>query len=113
MSLLHRKGEEKKKNRVFFFFENEGAKSACSHKALDFSSPPSKQPRKQKLNMSDLADTVSAGDYKPSVILITGAAGFIGSHTALRLVRNLPDVRVRFPFLRFLFFALSLSALLH
>jgi len=48
--------------------------------------------------MSGLTRVVSSSDgddsYEPKVILITGAAGFIGSHTALRLVKNLPNVRV-------------------
>ena len=48
--------------------------------------------------MSGLARAISSeassDGYEPKVILITGAAGFIGSHTALRLVKNLPNVRV-------------------
>ena len=55
-------------------------------------------PSKKKKKMSGLARVVSseASDegYEPKTILITGAAGFIGSHTALRLVKNLPNVRV-------------------
>lgn len=32
--------------------------------------------------------------YKPSAILLTGGAGFIGSHVAIRLIKNYPDVKV-------------------
>jgi hypothetical protein len=35
------------------------------------------------------------GDYKPRCILLTGGAGFIGSHVAIRLVKRYPDVKVR------------------
>eukprot|EP00741_Cyanophora_paradoxa_P022497 tig00021464_g21723.t1 len=33
-------------------------------------------------------------DYEPKVVLITGGAGFIGSHVVMRLVNKYPDVRV-------------------
>lgn len=33
--------------------------------------------------------------YKPRCILLTGGAGFIGSHVAIRLVKRYPDVKVR------------------
>ena len=53
---------------------------------------------KKRDKMSGLARAISSeassDGYEPKVILITGAAGFIGSHTALRLVKNLPNVRV-------------------
>jgi len=32
--------------------------------------------------------------YKPRCILLTGGAGFIGSHVAIRLVKRYPDVKV-------------------
>lgn len=36
-----------------------------------------------------------AGNFKPRCILLTGGAGFIGSHVAIRLVKRHPDVKVR------------------
>ena len=63
-----------------------------------FNRRPSQPPNLLEKNMSGLARVISpeASDdgYEPKTILITGAAGFIGSHTALRLVKNLPNVRV-------------------
>jgi NAD(P)-dependent dehydrogenase (short-subunit alcohol dehydrogenase family) len=35
-----------------------------------------------------------AGDFKPKNILVTGGAGFIASHVALRLVKNYPEYKV-------------------
>jgi nucleoside-diphosphate-sugar epimerase len=34
--------------------------------------------------------------YKPKNILITGGAGFIASHVAIRLTKNYSDYTVRF-----------------
>ena len=39
----------------------------------------------------------AAGDYTPKNILITGAAGFIGSHVALRIIKNYPQYKVGAP----------------
>ena len=65
---------------------------------LFFFFPLSFNSNKKTNAMSGLTRVVSSSDgddsYEPKVILITGAAGFIGSHTALRLVKNLPNVRV-------------------
>mmetsp|Transcript_23078 Transcript_23078/g.71951 ORF Transcript_23078/g.71951 Transcript_23078/m.71951 type:complete len:324 (-) Transcript_23078:355-1326(-) len=36
----------------------------------------------------------AAGVYTPKSILITGAAGFIGSHVALRIIKNYPQYKV-------------------
>jgi dTDP-D-glucose 4,6-dehydratase len=33
-------------------------------------------------------------EYKPTAILLTGGAGFIGSHVAIRLIKSYPDVKV-------------------
>ena len=35
-----------------------------------------------------------AGAYKPRNILLTGGAGFIGSHVALRLIQQHPEYKV-------------------
>ena len=35
------------------------------------------------------------GSYKPRNILLTGGAGFIGSHVALRLIQRHPEYKVR------------------
>ena len=37
----------------------------------------------------------SAGDYVPKSILVTGGAGFIGSHVIKRLVKHHPEYKVR------------------
>jgi len=34
-------------------------------------------------------------NYEPRNILLTGGAGFIGSHVAIRLVQNYPQYKVR------------------
>ena len=39
----------------------------------------------------------SGEEYRPKCILLTGGAGFIGSHVAIRLVKRFPDVRVSLP----------------
>lgn len=39
-------------------------------------------------------DGAAAGPYQPRAILVTGGAGFIGSHTVLRLAARYPDVAV-------------------
>jgi hypothetical protein len=41
-----------------------------------------------------MAEENGSNYYKPRAILITGAAGFIGSHVAIRLVKNYPDYKV-------------------
>jgi UDP-glucose 4,6-dehydratase len=33
------------------------------------------------------------GQYKPKNILLTGGAGFIGSHVAIRLLQRYPDYK--------------------
>ena len=38
---------------------------------------------------------MSEENYKPQSILITGGAGFIASHVAIRLIKNYPDYKVR------------------
>lgn len=49
--------------------------------------------------MNGHSDHVAAsnGDapYRPRNILLTGGAGFIGSHVVLRLVRRYPEYKVR------------------
>lgn len=40
--------------------------------------------------------------YTPKNILITGGAGFIGSHVVSRLVANYPQYKVRYPGFRVL-----------
>ena len=37
----------------------------------------------------------STDEYVPEVILVTGGAGFIGSHVAVRLAQNNPQYKVR------------------
>lgn len=41
------------------------------------------------------SSAIEEDDYKPTSILITGAAGFIGSHVAIKLIKAYPDVKVR------------------
>lgn len=50
--------------------------------------------------LSGLARALSEGnptvsdDYRPRSILLTGGAGFIASHVAIRLVEQYPDCKV-------------------
>ena len=37
----------------------------------------------------------SIGSFRPKSILLTGGAGFIGSHVAVRLTKNHPEYKVR------------------
>jgi len=41
-----------------------------------------------------MADTTTNGDYVPNNILLTGGAGFIGSHVAILLCKKYPDYNI-------------------
>lgn len=56
--------------------------------------------------MTDSKLQSSEDTYTPKCILMTGAAGFIGSHAAIRLVKNHPNVKVSRRILFFHFLAL-------
>nr|GMD33302.1 trifunctional UDP-glucose 4,6-dehydratase/UDP-4-keto-6-deoxy-D-glucose 3,5-epimerase/UDP-4-keto-L-rhamnose-reductase RHM1 [Ipomoea batatas]GMD37128.1 trifunctional UDP-glucose 4,6-dehydratase/UDP-4-keto-6-deoxy-D-glucose 3,5-epimerase/UDP-4-keto-L-rhamnose-reductase RHM1 [Ipomoea batatas] len=48
----------------------------------------------ERVTLKELLSSVKMEAYTPKNILVTGAAGFIASHVANRLIRNYPDYKI-------------------